>query len=83
MIDVTMCEKHKVDLARLEWERTVVQLLKCLRPLKQAAIDEERTFRCAHQRARTGDNACRAAKPNGYSHNSPQLAAANDIWKRS
>ena len=50
VIDMRMGQKHGVDIGRAERERPIVQRLQCLRPLEQAAVDEEAAGRCVWNR---------------------------------
>ena len=54
MIDMSMREDEKLDRRRIEREALVVELLRGLVSLKQAAIHHEGGFICRDMRTRSG-----------------------------
>src|SRR6476646_7747026 len=61
-------EKHRIDIGGPKGKTAVIELLECLLPLEQAAIDQEAAGGGLEQVARASHGAGGAAKSNGDAH---------------
>ena len=68
VIDMGMGQQHRVDVGGAKWKRAVVQRLQRLRPLEQAAVDQQAAGRGLEQIAGAGHGAGGAAESDAYAH---------------